>query len=734
LKKKEYINYFIFLLTIICFFPFNQFYSQVTSVDKYQFISPIPGSHGISPESNIIIRGDEIIDFTMKDELFIEVTGSKSGKHNGELTLSDDLRTLIFKPLISFTDGEEIFVNLKGKIKTISDRELPSLSFDFFIMSENDRNKINNTLKKMASIDDTDQDGIKQNISVSGINKSINKLSGTFPAITVNVSNNPLSGNIFLALNSIYAMLTYLVIMDNSGIPIYYLKTSGIQRNFELQPNGLLTYFDQNSNKFLEMDSSYNRVDSFYCKNGFEATTDFHDLIVLENGHSILLGRDVQVVNMDTVISGGDTAAVVEGFVIQEQDVDKNVIFQWRTFDHFEITDATEDVNLFNRFINPFHCNSLEIDTDGNIILSSRHMDEITKIDRLTGEIIWRWGGINSKNNEFLFINDPVTFSHQHDVSITANGTIILFDNGNLHSPPLSRAKEYDLDEVNKTATLIWSYINTPGTFSGASGSVQRLSNGNTFIGWGIHEGVSPDLTEINPEGNIALDIALPDSFSSYRAFKHTWKTNLFFTDPDSIFFESISVGDSAIISVLLKNNSSDSINITSFYNRESAYIIEHSVPFTLLPFGTETINVKFKPYNAGYFKDTLHIRSHTDISRIAQLLVLAGRTDTTFSNISDENLATKYILEQNFPNPFNPSTKIKFRIADFGFVSLKVYDVLGNEITTLINEEKPAGTYELTWNASNQPSGIYFYQISVNPVSSDKRSFINTKKMLLIK
>ncbi|MCW8816790.1 MAG: aryl-sulfate sulfotransferase [Ignavibacteriaceae bacterium] len=734
MKKTEYINYIKFLLIFISFLTSNLIYSQVKIANEYQFISPVPGSHGILPESNIIIREGEIIDITTKDELFVEVTGSKSGSHYGQIILSDDSRTLIFKPVISFSDGEEVFVDLKGKIKTISGRNLPSLKFNFFIISENYKDQITENISKLVSVDDSNLKKIKPNFSTTDKNKPINKLSRDFPEITVNISNHPSTGNIFLTLNSIYALLTYLVIADNSGMPIYYLKTSGIQRNFQLQPNGLLTYFDQSSNKFLEMDSSYSRVDSFYCKNGFEATTDFHDLIVLENGHSILLGRDVQVVNMDTVISGGDTAAVVEGFVIQEQDANKNVIFQWRTFDHFQITDATEDVNLLNRFINPFHCNSLEIDSDENIILSSRHLDEITKINRLTGEIIWRWGGINSKNNEFLFINDPLTFSHQHDVSVTAKGTITLFDNGNLHNPPLSRAKEYDLDEVNKKATLIWSYINTPGTFSGASGSTQRLSDGNTFVGWGVHEGVSPDATEINAEGNIALNISLPDSFSSYRVYRYAWKTNLFFIEPDSIFFESVSVGDSAIISVLLKNNSADSINITSFFNRKSAYVIEHPVPFTLLPFETEPIDIKFKPYTYGLFKDTLHIRSDTDIKRIAQLLVLAGRTDTSFSNLSDENFASRYILAQNYPNPFNPNTKIKFQIADIGFVSLKVYDILGNEITTLINEERSAGIYELAWNASNQPSGIYFYQIRVNSILGDKQSFINTKKMLLLK
>ncbi len=89
--------------------------------------------------------------------------------------------------------------------------------------------------------------------------------------------------------------------------------------------------------------------------------------------------------------------------------------------------------------------------------------------------------------------------------------------------------------------------------------------------------------------------------------------------------------------------------------------------------------------------------------------------------------ILTDYNLSNNFPNPFNPSTKIKYSIPQTSNVVIKIYDVLGNEIETLINEEKPVGTYELTWYAENLPSGIYFYQLRAG-------SFVETKKMVLMK
>jgi hypothetical protein len=131
------------------------------------------------------------------------------------------------------------------------------------------------------------------------------------------------------------------------------------------------------------------------------------------------------------------------------------------------------------------HTNAIEIDNDGNILASHRHLDQITKIDRSTGEFIWRLGGVK---NEFTFLNGSPTFSYQHDIRRIANSNITLFDNGNWNPVAYSTAKEYHLDEVNKTAELTWSYSH-PADWGGyifyfAMGSVQRLPNGNTFINW----------------------------------------------------------------------------------------------------------------------------------------------------------------------------------------------------------------------------------------------------------
>jgi len=102
---------------------------------------------------------------------------------------------------------------------------------------------------------------------------------------------------------------------------------------------------------------------------------------------------------------------------------------------------------------------------------------------------------------------------------------------------------------------------------------------------------------------------------------------------------------------------------------------------------------------------------------------------------IQANEIPSQFILEQNYPNPFNPSTKIRYSVPQSSNVMIKVFDILGNEFETLVNEEKPAGSYEITWYAANLPSGIYFYQLRAgDPSTGSGQGFIETKKLVLLK
>lgn len=144
------------------------------------------------------------------------------------------------------------------------------------------------------------------------------------------------------------------------------------------------------------------------------------------------------------------------------------------------------------------------------------------------------------------------------------------------------------------------------------------------------------------------------------------------------------------------------------------------------------------KPYEYVSYTDSigfnaLHALEWRDMTQVSRYLIGCIIDNKTFGEIlteikeADIQSPKEYKLSQNYPNPFNPTTKITYQIPNTGFVTLKVYDILGRELVTLINEEKPAGNYEVTFNGQDLPSGIYFYKLQAGDYSS-------AKKMILMK
>jgi hypothetical protein len=146
------------------------------------------------------------------------------------------------------------------------------------------------------------------------------------------------------------------------------------------------------------------------------------------------------------------------------------------------------------------------------------------------------------------------------------------------------------------------------------------------------------------------------------------------------------------------------------------------------LPDSTVVIEVIFNAaeIDSGDFYSNLLINSNDPVQPLINIPIHM-LVSTTLDVRNEKLLPIEFNLYQNYPNPFNPTTTIKFQIPELSFVTLKVYDVLGSEIETLVNEEKPVGSYEIEFNATSFPSGVYFYQIKAG-------NFIQTKKMILLK
>ena len=109
---------------------------------------------------------------------------------------------------------------------------------------------------------------------------------------------------------------------------------------------------------------------------------------------------------------------------------------------------------------------------------------------------------------------------------------------------------------------------------------------------------------------------------------------------------------------------------------------------------------------------------------------------NNTFSAVDEKpdlGIPKYFSLSQNYPNPFNPSTLIKFALPFRSEVMIEIYNILGNKVEELLNEQKNAGYYEINFNASGLPSGVYFYTIKTNSIES-KQHFTSTKKMMILK
>lgn len=204
-------------------------------------------------------------------------------------------------------------------------------------------------------------------------------------------------------------------------------------------------------------------------------------------------------------IGGLDNVTVLDG-IIQEIEIETGrVLFEWHSLDHIDLEETyIGPPRRLGAPLDYVHINSIEVDTDGNLIISGRHTHAIYKIDRVTGEIIWR---LHGKRSDFR-MGPNARFAWQHDARRQLNGTLTLFDNhesgtgvgGN------SRGMVLDLDMGTMTATLTYQYIHPTAILSVSQRNMQVLPNGNLFVGWGS----APVFSEFGPEGDLRFNGRLP--------------------------------------------------------------------------------------------------------------------------------------------------------------------------------------------------------------------------------
>lgn len=314
----------------------------------------------------------------------------------------------------------------------------------------------------------------------------------------------------------------HLSIMDENGYLKWY-DGEGIRAfgNLEYHPgHNLFSYVGLSDDttflwKNYVMDMAFNLIDSLVPEG--DPITDAHEFRILENGNYLIVGT----VNTDEDLTGyvfdgvpGGNPISVRSFVIQEFE-NGNLIFNWKSIDHIHPEEFIDTYNFSLSNFDYAHGNSVEEDTDGNFLVSFRHLDAVYKINRITGEVIWILGG---RSNQFDFVNDG-GFSGQHDVRLLPNGHISLFDNGNSRPEPRSsRAVHYELDFNSMTATRVWEYHDFLNTYSSGMGSYRVDPDGERIIGYGIVYRPNPNFIHLNAQGQIVSELYFQDTIMSYRA------------------------------------------------------------------------------------------------------------------------------------------------------------------------------------------------------------------------
>ena len=499
----------------------------------YQYLSPIPEAEYVSPQTRfILVRFETISPYNLiNPSTFIEVTGNKSGLHQGQTRIAADERTVIFDVSSSFSKNETVTVTLTP-MTSRRDREVVGpFQYHFYISRSADSlsaqtapdasvqilSHVSSQANAAAFTEDAASTAVATALATGPmVMQNGVSVPSDFPHVDVLVNDSPAPGYIFIDYDS---SIDYTMILDNTGAPLWY-KRGARGRDFKMQRNGMLTMVGGGG--FVGYDQNFNQIASFRAVNGY--STDDHELQVLEDGGYLLIGRRNETVDMRQYVEGGNPVATVRETVLQEFTAAGELIFQWRAWDNFDIRQMENwsyDDPLTGQSIRFPHMNSVDIDTDGNIVLSSKRISELTKIDRSSGEIIWRLGG---DKNQFTLVNDPLDgFNVQHDVRVVERNRYTLFDNHWLHRTSEARAVEYEIDTNDMTATLVWQYQEIPPYASYHMGNAQRLSNGNTLINW-VEAGL-PKATEVRPDGTKAFEMNWAQRNSkSYRVFRFPWE------------------------------------------------------------------------------------------------------------------------------------------------------------------------------------------------------------------
>ena len=264
--------------------------------------------------------------------------------------------------------------------------------------------------------------------------------------------------------------------------------------------------------EFVLADDRYREIGRIRAANGRLA--DLHEIQITPRGTALIFA--------DAIVSpaaGSSTPGSLQVLDCAVQEIDiatGDVVFEWHSVDQIDLAESYLPLPGAGGGVYDYvHANSIDVDSDGNLLISARNTSAIYKVDRSSGRIVWRLGG---KRSDFR-LGDGAAFSWQHDARRHADGSLSLYDDS--AAPGASRGLILQLDEQAMTATTKAQYPHPRQLQSTSQGNLQVLDDGHVFVGWGSQ----PYMSEFAADGTLIFDASFPAATQSYRDFRFIWQS-----------------------------------------------------------------------------------------------------------------------------------------------------------------------------------------------------------------
>jgi Arylsulfotransferase (ASST) len=469
------------------------------------YVFPVPGGRVASPSTQITFRGVPASQIGGA----IVVGGSKSGLHTGTVEADSDGQGGSFLPAQPFTPGETVTV--KTSLNVYGAR---NGLFQFTVAQP-----AGNLPSQHWPVAGRVPGDIWQFRSRPDLKPAA--------VVLTKRSRGTAPGDIFLA-PQFGPLQDGPEILDSSGSLVWFDPLTGNQSASDLKVQTyhgapVLTWWQGyvaagiGVGQDMIYNSNYQPVAVVHAGNGL--SVDLHDFQLTPRGTALITSSFPVYWNASSV--HGPKRQIVLDSVVQEIDIPTGlVLFQWDSLDHIPLTDTYEGMPKSAKYpFDYFHVNSVQLDDDGNLLISGRNTWAAYKIDHHSGSVLWHLGGRHSS-----FKLAPGTYwAFQHDVRARAANDmfVTLFDNS--AGPPTihqqSRGIKLFVDLKHMTARQVADHLHSPAISAQNEGNFEQLPDRDDFLGWG-QQG---DFDEYNPTGGLLLEGHFVDGNSNYRAYRFQW-------------------------------------------------------------------------------------------------------------------------------------------------------------------------------------------------------------------